>query len=454
MHIISKNIKELRLEHGWTQQEMADMLYVTRQTVSNWENGKALPDVETLLQIAEKLNIDVNELVYGKKHPDEKLKKDVLNTLKWLGLLFVGYIIVAQIHRKIAVATYLSFGKLFIYVTVRPLILFFIGMLLIQIFKYTNVIKTSKGLDNIRILKTFIVTVFVLCFLSASHTIIGDISALIDSFLRRKFDIDLAFLPFYYSIPESLSGIFNFFWTLCMGEMLYEPPYELSFAVLGIVYELAKPYRSDGTAPIDIDTEKAKISVKQFMSQPDIYLKKLFNDIKDTASFITGKSAYVKNCVIIILASHLICAITGKHSAMLRKYIHTGITSPLTFFVIGVVTAILFKKIITVYKTDGLKYQKAVTIISVTLMVLSFAMFIPDILLETMMILDRINIITVTGTYDITGWVLTPPVWFDKLHTFAESFNTTIKVWWWAVLGFINEAVKPYHGKEKYNTEK
>jgi transcriptional regulator with XRE-family HTH domain len=78
MHIIAKNIKQLRQEKNWTQQEMADMLFVTRQTVSNWENGKALPDVETLLQIAEKLNIDVNDLVYGKNNSNEILKKDTL----------------------------------------------------------------------------------------------------------------------------------------------------------------------------------------------------------------------------------------------------------------------------------------------------------------------------------------------------------------------------------------
>ena len=39
MHSIAKNIKMIRKEKGWTQQQMADFLFVTRQTVSNWENG-------------------------------------------------------------------------------------------------------------------------------------------------------------------------------------------------------------------------------------------------------------------------------------------------------------------------------------------------------------------------------------------------------------------------------
>lgn len=451
MHIISKNIKALRLERGWTQQEMADMLFVTRQTVSNWENGKALPDVETLLQIAEKLDVDVNELVYGKRQPDERLKKDVLNTLKWLGLLFLSYFIVAHIHRRIAAATYLSFGVLLIYSTIRPLILFFAGMLLIQIFKYSNVIKTSKGLDDIRILKTFTIAVFVLCFLSVAHGIIGDISALIDLFLIRKFNIDLAFLPFYYNIPECLSGAAGFFWTLCMGEIAYKPPYELSFALLGIVYELAKPYKREGNTLLSADTEKEKISIKKFISQPDIYLKKLYIDIKDTLKFITGKSIYVRNCAIIIFSAHFICAVSGKHSIMLRKYIHTGIASPLTLFIIGIIIAILLKRNTSLYITDSSKYQKFSDVVAIMLFTLSFAAFIPYILREFMIILDSINIISVTGTYDITGWVLTPPLWFDRLNKFFIKINTSSKIWWWAVLGFVNEVAKPYHGKEKYN---
>ena len=66
MHNIAKNIKIIRKEKGWTQQQMADHLFVTRQTVSNWENGRALPDLETIEQISRKLEIDSQYLLYGK----------------------------------------------------------------------------------------------------------------------------------------------------------------------------------------------------------------------------------------------------------------------------------------------------------------------------------------------------------------------------------------------------
>ncbi len=66
MHSISKNLKNIRKKKGWTQQQMADCLFVTRQTISNWENGRALPDLETIEQISQKLEIDSRYLLYGK----------------------------------------------------------------------------------------------------------------------------------------------------------------------------------------------------------------------------------------------------------------------------------------------------------------------------------------------------------------------------------------------------
>ena len=78
MHSIAKNIKMIRKQKGWTQQQMADFLFVTRQTVSNWENGRALPDLETIEQISEKLGVDSRYLLYGKL-TEEKYRK--LNSL-------------------------------------------------------------------------------------------------------------------------------------------------------------------------------------------------------------------------------------------------------------------------------------------------------------------------------------------------------------------------------------
>lgn len=65
MRDISKNIKDLRIAKNMTQDQLAEKLFVTRQTVSNYENGKSRPDIDMLINIAAVLDCDVNSLLYG-----------------------------------------------------------------------------------------------------------------------------------------------------------------------------------------------------------------------------------------------------------------------------------------------------------------------------------------------------------------------------------------------------
>ncbi|MDO4316510.1 MAG: helix-turn-helix transcriptional regulator [Oscillospiraceae bacterium] len=65
MASVGTHIKRLRAARGLTQEALAERLFVTRQAVSAWETGKALPDVETLERIAAALEADVTEVIYG-----------------------------------------------------------------------------------------------------------------------------------------------------------------------------------------------------------------------------------------------------------------------------------------------------------------------------------------------------------------------------------------------------
>ena len=62
---IGKSIRQLRIQNHMTQDELAQKLFVTRQTVSNYENGKSKPDVEMLERIAEVLHTDIQTVIYG-----------------------------------------------------------------------------------------------------------------------------------------------------------------------------------------------------------------------------------------------------------------------------------------------------------------------------------------------------------------------------------------------------
>ncbi len=65
MNAVGKNLKALRQRAGLTQDALAERLHVTRQAVSSWETGKTQPDIETLTALAEALDADVRELIYG-----------------------------------------------------------------------------------------------------------------------------------------------------------------------------------------------------------------------------------------------------------------------------------------------------------------------------------------------------------------------------------------------------
>ena len=60
----AKNIKRRRPELGLSQEQLAEKLAVTRQTVSNWERSVSFPDLPTLERIAESLDTDPAELIY------------------------------------------------------------------------------------------------------------------------------------------------------------------------------------------------------------------------------------------------------------------------------------------------------------------------------------------------------------------------------------------------------
>ena len=67
MNVVSNSIKKLREEKGMTQDDLAEKLNVTRQAVSNWENGKTQPDIETLTRLAEIFDVSVERIIYGKE---------------------------------------------------------------------------------------------------------------------------------------------------------------------------------------------------------------------------------------------------------------------------------------------------------------------------------------------------------------------------------------------------
>ena len=71
---IGNFIKELRLEKNWSQEELASKLYISRQSVSKWENGQTAPSMSIMIKLAEIFDLTVSEIMTGEKATNEKVK--------------------------------------------------------------------------------------------------------------------------------------------------------------------------------------------------------------------------------------------------------------------------------------------------------------------------------------------------------------------------------------------
>ena len=76
---LNEKIYDLRKKMGLSQEELAGRLNVSRQTVSKWELGDSVPDVDKVVAMAELFDISLDELVLDKK-PDERKTDDTGNS--------------------------------------------------------------------------------------------------------------------------------------------------------------------------------------------------------------------------------------------------------------------------------------------------------------------------------------------------------------------------------------
>lgn len=82
--MLSEKLLALRKKNGFSQQELADRLSVTRQTISNWECGNGAPALDKAAELAELYQISLDdlignrvEIVVGRKRPSNRLLKSL-----------------------------------------------------------------------------------------------------------------------------------------------------------------------------------------------------------------------------------------------------------------------------------------------------------------------------------------------------------------------------------------
>jgi len=77
---IGKLLKDLRKEKGLTQENFAEIVNVSNRTISRWENGNNMPDLDILIQLSDYYEIDLRELLDGERK-SEKMNKALEETV-------------------------------------------------------------------------------------------------------------------------------------------------------------------------------------------------------------------------------------------------------------------------------------------------------------------------------------------------------------------------------------
>ena len=78
---IGNFLKELRKEKGLTQEQLAEEFNVSGKTVSRWENGKNMPDISILVELSEFYNVDIREIIDGKRKNSD-VNEEINDTLE------------------------------------------------------------------------------------------------------------------------------------------------------------------------------------------------------------------------------------------------------------------------------------------------------------------------------------------------------------------------------------
>ena len=76
----NNKLYELRKQKGFSQEELANRLNVSRQTISKWEVGESTPDMENLVAISELFEISLDELVLDKVHEEADTSAQVVKS--------------------------------------------------------------------------------------------------------------------------------------------------------------------------------------------------------------------------------------------------------------------------------------------------------------------------------------------------------------------------------------
>lgn len=125
-----------------SQEELAQKIYVTRQTISNWENNKSYPDIHSLLLLSSIFNISLDQLVKGDvKIMQEEINKEELKKFNYNGVIFT-LLLAVLIVSAVPLAVFLGYYGIIVFGILSVITMYF--AIKIEKYKKNNNIQTYR----------------------------------------------------------------------------------------------------------------------------------------------------------------------------------------------------------------------------------------------------------------------------------------------------------------------
>lgn len=142
---LNTQIKKYRNSMNLSQEELAEKVYVTRQTISNWENNKNYPDIHSLLLLSSLFNISLDQLIKGDIDiMKEEIKEAELQKFNRYGNIFTTLLMITIIS-CVPLAMFLNYYGLLI-----TAILFIVTMF------FANKVEKCKKENNVQTYKEIV----------------------------------------------------------------------------------------------------------------------------------------------------------------------------------------------------------------------------------------------------------------------------------------------------------
>lgn len=185
----NEKLQGLRKEKGLTQEELAEVLYVSRTAVSKWESGRGYPNIESLKDISKFFSVSIDDLLSGEKLLSIAEKENKSNIRGMCDLLYgivdvLSFMLIALPLYPNTIDGFVYSVNLLNYKEISPVILrvYWIAFVLLFVFGVAEVVltkskkeKANKSVTEISLVFNILLVVFL--------ALTGEVYAVVVAFL-------------------------------------------------------------------------------------------------------------------------------------------------------------------------------------------------------------------------------------------------------------------------------